>query len=560
MGPKTAAGQAIFAMKYGQPGEDWRAACNRVAATLTTDPDHYRACRDIQLNMRFIPGGRILSAIGTTKGTTAYNCFVSGTIEDSFVKDEGNIMQRATEAAATMRLGGGIGYDFSKLRPRGTLIKKINSHSSGPVAFLEIFDAVCHCVSSSGHRRGAQMGMLRVDHPDIEEFIDVKRKDNALSGFNLSVAVTDAFMRAVQAGGTFPLQWNGETYREINAAVLWEKIMRSTWDWGDPGVVFIDRINGENNLAYCETIAATNPCAEQPLPPFGACLLGSFNLTKYIRVERHLPKKFGFDWGQLRADIPYIVAMMDRVVDVSTYPLEAQRHEALQKRRMGLGVTGVANALEALELPYGSEKFREYLDAILAVIKNRAYMASAMLAMILQPFPLFNRDKYMARPFIKGLEPKVQEAIARHGIRNSHLTSIAPTGTISMLADNVSGGIEPVFMHEYERLVNTPEGQKTLQLTDYGVKEFGVFGMTANEISAEEHIAVLTTAQKHIDSSISKTCNVSSDMPWESFKDLYMTAWLGGAKSCSTFQTNGGKRGSIMSAAPTACTAEACEG
>ena len=348
-GPQTLAADSLHAMKYRGPGEDFREAMNRVAFGLKDSDRHYHELRQILLYQRFCPGGRIQSAIGSSRSTTAYNCFVSGTIADSFVEGNGSIMSRAHEAAATMRMGGGIGYNFSTLRPRGDLITKLQSQSSGPVSFMHIFDAVCLATSSSGHRRGAQMGILRIDHPDIEEFIRSKQNDTALQGFNISIATTDEFMEAMIAERDFDLRFAGKVYRTLNAAELWEKVMRSTWDYAEPGVVFIDTIDRMNNLWYCETLAATNPCGEQPLPPFGACLLGSFNLVKYL-----LPKiapvgsaQYVFDADQLEEDIPAIVRGMDNVIDRTKYPLAEQKAEALAKRRMGLGVMGLANAIEA---------------------------------------------------------------------------------------------------------------------------------------------------------------------------------------------------------------------
>lgn len=542
IGPQTRVGDYFHAMKYRGEGEDFREAVNRVSSSLKDNDDHYHAFRDIMNHMRFMPGGRIQGAMGAARETTPYNCYVSGTIEDSFVSGEGNIMQRATEAAATMRMGGGIGYDFSTLRPRGASIKKLQSFSSGPISFMSIFDAVCKCVASSGHRRGAQMGVMRVDHPDIEEFLHAKQNTTDLTGFNLSIAVTDEFMRAVRDDIPFHLRWGGEVYKEINARNLWEAIMRSTWDWAEPGVLFIDTINRMNNLQYCETLAATNPCGEQPLPPFGACLLGSFNLAKYIK-SNGIPvgaKSTGwtFDWDQLKADIPHVVRAMDNVVDRARYPLPQQELEAKNKRRMGLGVTGLANAGEALGHPYGSAEFLNWTEEVLKLIAVECYRASALLAAEKGAFPLYD-ERYLDAPFIQGLPGDVQALIKAHGIRNSHLTSIAPTGTISLCADNISSGCEPVFDYVTARPVNTPGGVEMIEVEDYGVANFGVRGRRAGEVTAQEHIAVLTTAQLWVDSAVSKTCNMDGSMSWEDFKGLYWSAWEGGAKGCTTFNIDG---------------------
>lgn len=541
MGPQTRVGDSIHAMKYRGEGEDFRESVNRWASAMKDDDAHFHAFRDIGLNMRFMPAGRIQSAMGSVRATTPYNCYVSGTIADSFVHDDGNIMQRATEAAATMRMGGGIGYDFSTLRPKGALIRKLQSHSSGPLSFMEIFNAVCKCVASSGHRRGAQMGVLRVDHPDIEEFIHAKQNTDKLTGFNLSIAITDEFMEAALTGRTFFLRWGGEVYKEVDAAALWETIMRSTWDWAEPGVLFIDTINRMNNLSYCERLAATNPCGEQPLPPHGACLLGSFNLTKYVRsltARMFDQPRFYFDWDQLKADIPAVVRAMDNVVDRARYPLMEQMLEAKNKRRMGLGYTGAANAIEALGFPYGTPQYLEIQEMVERTITVEAYRASALLAAEKGAFPLYD-ERYLDSPFVKQLPDDVQALIRKNGIRNSHLTSIAPTGTISMCADNVSSGLEPVFDYITARPVNTPAGQEVIEIEDYGVREFGVKGRRASEVTAQEHVAVLCAAQKWVDSSVSKTCNMDGSMPWSDFKGLYQSAWEGGAKGCTTFNIDG---------------------
>lgn len=534
-GPQTPYGEAIDAMKHRLPGETHRDKCNRLASALSDNPNHYDAFRQILLYKRFLAGGRIQSNIGSTRFTTPYNCFVSGTIADSFVDGPGSIMARATEAAQTMRMGGGIGYDFSPLRPRGTLIGRLGSSSSGPVPFMRIFDGVCLATSSAGDRRGAQMGILRIDHPDIEEFIHAKNDNHTLRGFNLSVAVTDEFMRCLSTERPFALRWGGSTYREVDPLALWNTIMRSTHDWAEPGVIFIDTINRMNNLWYCETIAATNPCSEQPLPPYGACLLGSFNLPAYIRQHEN---SWYFDYGQLIADIPHVVRAMDNVIDIARYPLPEQRREAQMKRRMGLGVTGLANAIERLGAPYGSPEFVTIENDILACITRHSYRASAELASEKGVFECYN-NRYLSGEFFRTLDPETQDLIRYHGIRNSHLTSIAPTGTISMGADNVSSGIEPVFSFAVDRPV---EGLGLITVEDYGSRFFDTRGRTASEVTVDEHLAVLLAAQRHIDSAVSKTINMdSAKMSWEEFKDIYSRAWQGGAKGVSTFNISGSR-------------------
>ena len=868
MGPTLPFSEAIHAEKYRGKGESFKEAMNRVAGALEDNDEHFRAFRDALLDMRFIPGGRIQASIGSTKHTTAYNCFVSGVIEDSFVEGHGSIMAIAAEAAATMRMGGGIGYDFSTLRPRGDYIRKLASKSSGPVSFMEIYDAICRCVSSSGHRRGAQMAVMSVDHPDIEEFIHSKQPPQEariilekltacqqgspewltwysvlqmvyrLTGFNISIAVTDEFMKAVQAGALFALRFGGRTYREVDAKALWDTIMRSAWDWAEPGVLFIDTIRRMNNLWYCENIIATNPCftgdtlvwtdrgsrrfdelaadgrdvqvltqngegrlvyrtmrnprctqrgarlvrvmldngqvvkctpqhkfflkngqeveaqdlhagdslqsvyrycanqkgylkltngivsimehhvpfegvnglgeelhihhrngikndnrpenlellrssehnsmhmrgdqnplrrfpdrnpmktdpdclrgerngrwrsdisiewmlemreagysfakiaeacgcckytaqkrikeanhrvvsvetleimedvycgtvdethsffiqlgqndgmlvrncGEQPLPPYGACLLGSFNLVQYVkdRITRNTMEKIRvFDWEQLKADIPPVVRAMDNVIDKTTYPLYEQEKEAKSKRRMGLGVMGLANALEALDMPYGSQEFIEFEEKLLRTIANECYKASVLLGQEKGTFPLYDPEKYLAGEFIKTLEPETQELIQRYGIRNSHLTSIAPTGTISICADNVSSGIEPVFSYTQKRVLNMLVGRTETDFGDYGYRVFGTRGKRSSEVTVEEHLAVLAVAAHHVDSSVSKTCNVPVDMPWQQFKDLYIRAWELGCKGLTTYQVGGRRAGVIRSmdddVSPSACTVD----
>ncbi len=542
-GPKLEFSEELHAEKYRGEGESHREAMNRVASALQDNEQHYQDFRDMLHDMRFMPAGRVQSAMGSLRTVTPYNCFVSGTIEDSFIQGHGSIMDRAAEAASTMRMGGGIGYDFSTLRPRGALIKKLQSRSSGPVSFMEIFDAVCRCVASSGHRRGAQMGVLRVDHPDIEEFIHAKQNQTKLTGFNMSIAVTDKFMECLKTGEPFPLTWGGEVYKEVDAEALWETIMRSTWDWAEPGVLFIDTINRMNNLYYCEEIAATNPCGEQPLPPYGACLLGSFNLTKYLKTIGI--QRYDFNWDQFGEDIAVAVRAMDNVVDRATYPLYEQEKEAKSKRRIGLGVTGLANCIEALGFPYGSEGFLQYEHDILQRLCWDSYRASALLAKEKGSFPLFDPSLFLQGQFVQTLPKDIQELIGEHGIRNSHLTSIAPTGTISLCADNISSGIEPVFSYSFERTVITMEGPRVVEVEDYGKRVFNVKGKRARDVTVKEHMDVLSTAAQLVDSAVSKTCNVPGDCSWEEFKKIYIQAWESGCKGCTTFRDKG-KRAGIL--------------
>jgi|TARA_R110002073_G_scaffold171483_2_gene328492 ribonucleoside-diphosphate reductase alpha chain len=531
-GPVTSLSQEIDEMKYRQKGESFNDKIKRIARALADDTEHQYSLEDILGTMRFLPAGRVQSSVGSNRITTAYNCFVSGTIEDSMH----SIMEKASEAAETMRRGGGIGYDFSKIRPRGDKIKSLDSQSSGPISFMGIFDAVCQTIASSGHRRGAQMGVLRIDHPDIEEFIAAKRNSDKLTGFNISVGITDKFMEALTNDGNddFQLSYEGIEYKTISARELWDSVMESTWDWAEPGVLFIDRISEMNNLFYCEEIVATNPCGEQPLPPYGACLLGSFNLTKYI-VDNT------FNFKQFKEDIPIVVQAMDNVIDRTIYPLKQQSDEAKDKRRMGLGVTGLANAGEMLGMPYASPEFLVWAEKIFACLRDNCYKASAKLAGIKGCFPLY-REEYLQSNFIRTLPASVKKEIRENGIRNSHLISIAPTGTISLVADNVSGGIEPTFSHAYERIIQTFDGPKTENVEDYAYAR-GVKGRSANDISVQDHLAVLLLAQHYVDSACSKTCNVGDDTSYEDFKQVYVDAWKGGAKGCTTFRMSGKRFG-----------------
>lgn len=574
VGPITEEGNLVHAEKYRGEGEDFREAMNRVAASLQDSHEHYMEFREILLDMRFMPAGRIQAAMGSLKNITPYNCFVSGTIHDSFtdgpsLEDDPNqlsIMQAAEKAAMTMRQGGGIGYDFSTLRPSGDLIRGVQAVTDGPMAFARIFDAVCRATSSAGNRRGAQMLVMRVDHPDIERFIrakhanaDIPYEYRPLTGFNMSIGITHEFMEALAANRPFMLKFNGKDYREVDPVALWDMIMRSTYDWAEPGVLFIDTINEMNNLYYAERIAATNPCGEQPLPPHGACLLGSLNITKYLKQLDS--GQYYVDHALIASDIPAIIRAMDNVVDRAKYPLVQQELEAKNKRRMGIGVTGVANALEACGYGYGTSEYLEAQDTLLAHITRHCYLASVELAQEKGAFPLFDADKYCAGKFIQTLDDDVQELIRRHGIRNSHLTSIAPTGTISFAADNVSSGIEPVFAYDQQRRVIMPQGDMTVHLKDYGVRFLGVKGRRAmQEVTALEHVQVLCGAQKHIDSACSKTCNVPTDYSYEDFKQLYQYAYENGAKGCTTYRPNGNYESVITSTdveeednAPEAC-------
>ena len=535
VGPTLAISQQTHADKYRLPGETFYECGTRVADALKDSVPHFDAFREILHGLYFLPGGRVQNAMGSPRLTTAYNCFVSGTIDDSMA----SIGQRSLDAAETMRRGGGIGYDFSNLRPAGSLIKSLGSRASGPVSFMGVFDAWCQTIASAGHRRGAQMAVLRIDHPDIELFLRAKRNTTALQGFNISIAVTDQFMHCLEEDMPFDLIWEGQVTETVDPRALWDEVMRSTWDWAEPGVLFIDRINSQNNLWYAEDIAATNPCGEQPLPPYGACLLGSFNLTKYITKDNT------FDYDLLSEHIPHVVRAMDNVVDRTIYPLKEQKEEALTKRRMGLGITGLANAAEMMGMPYGSTEMIQFTDKVMKHITVECYDTSSDLAVEKGAFPLYDKDLYAMSRFIRSLPTDLQDKINKTGVRNSHLTSIAPTGTISLCADNISAGLEPPYALEAQRTIQTFDGPKIVDVQDYAFSK-GIRGVVADQLSAAAHVAVLAAAQRWVDSACSKTCNVGSDVTFPEFKDLYLSAWKAGCKGLTTFRANGKRMGIIV--------------
>ncbi len=510
---------------------------------------------------KFLPAGRILAGAGTGRDVTLFNCFVMGTITDSM----DGIFSGLREAALTLQQGGGIGYDFSTLRPKGAPVKGVGADASGPVSFMDVWDAMCKTIMSAGSRRGAMMACLRVDHPDIEDFITAKRTPGRLSNFNLSVLVSDAFMAAVKADADWPLVFGGVTWRTLKARALWDTIMRSTYDYAEPGVIFIDRINQQNNLGYCETISATNPCGEQPLPPYGACLLGSINLAKLVRHP--FEDDAALDMAELERLTATAVRMMDNAIDVSRFPLEEQRAEAQAKRRIGLGVTGLADALIFCKVRYGSPESIVLIQTWLAAISHAAYRASVELAKEKGPFPLYDMNPYLARPHIQALPSDIYDAITQHGIRNALLTSIAPTGTISLFADNVSSGIEPVFAFRYKRKILQPDGTRTEEMaSDYAVRAFAAkFGdeaalpdyfVNAQTLSPADHLAVQAAAQPFIDSAISKTINVPAAISFEDFAHVYSQAYETGCKGCTTYRPND-VTGSVLSVESDAIPAEA---
>jgi len=516
----------------------------RVAEALAageTDTGHWSSVFAKSLkDFRFLPAGRIFAGAGTERDVTLFNCFVMGTVPD----DMAGIFEHLREAALTLQHGGGIGYDFSTLRPKGAPVAGVGADASGPVSFMDVWDAMCRTIMSAGHRRGAMMATLRCDHPDIEEFITAKQTAGRLAMFNLSVLVTDAFMDAVRDDQPWPLSFDGVTYKTLAARELWQQIMQATYAYAEPGVLFIDRINAQNNLNYCETIYSTNPCGEQPLPPYGACLLGSVNLAALVEspftAEAHIDSK------ALAGLVRTAVRMLDNAIDVSRFALPQQQHEAVTKRRIGLGVTGLADALIMCGERYGSDDAVSLTEEWLHVLVREAYLASADLAAEKGPFPLFDRDAYLASPFVATLDDDVRAAIAEHGLRNGLLTSIAPTGTISLFAGNVSSGIEPVFSFDHTRHILQPDGsRKTVEIADYAYRIFrDMFPdeeltkafVDTSQLAPRDHLVMQAAVQKYIDSSISKTINCSEDIPFDEFQDIYRLAYESGCKGCTTYR------------------------
>ena len=553
--------EQIWDMKYrfkeadgtpldGTVEDTWRRIA-RALAVVEQDADHwenefYGALEDF----KFLPAGRITAGAGTARKVTLFNCFVMGTIPDSM----GGIFDMLKEAALTMQQGGGIGYDFSTIRPKGALVTGVAADASGPLSFMDVWDSMCRTIMSAGSRRGAMMATMRCDHPDIEDFITAKSDAARLRMFNVSVLVTDPFMEAVKANGSWDLVFDGKVYQTVKARDLWNKIMRSTYDYAEPGVIFIDRINKANNLGYCETIAATNPCGEQPLPPYGACLLGSINLARLVKD----PFEAGadLDVDGLSKLVATAVRMMDNVVDASEFPLPQQAQEAQAKRRIGLGVTGLADALLMTGLRYGSDEAARQTDRWLHAIARAAYLASVELAKEKGAFPLFDADPFLASDAMMQMDEDVRDEIRTHGIRNALLTSIAPTGTISLYAGNVSSGIEPVFAYAYTRKVLQKDGTRTEEeVVDYAVQmwrdKYGEadlpdYFVNAQTLAPLDHVKMQAAAQKWIDSSISKTINCPEDISFDDFQGVYMQAYETGCKGCTTYRPND-VTGSVLS-------------
>jgi len=571
MAQVTSISQQIWDMKYRLKGPDGALVDKtiedswwRVAYALA-EPERererwakafYRALD----GFRFLPAGRILAGAGTKRNVTLFNCFVMGTVPD----DMAGIFDHLKEAALTMQQGGGIGYDFSTLRPKGAPVKGVGADASGPLSFMDVWDAMCRTIMSAGYRRGAMMATMRCDHPDIEAFIEAKRERGRLNMFNLSVLATDAFMGAVKEDLPWELTFGGTLYRTVPARALWDKIMRSTYDYAEPGVIFIDRINRTNNLHYCETIAATNPCGEQPLPPYGACLLGSINLAAHVRNP--FEEDAELDLASLETLVPVAVRMLDNAIDASNFPLAPQRHEAIAKRRMGLGVTGLADALIMCRARYGSKESVKLVETWMGAIERAAYLASSELAAEKGSFPLFDKEKFLAGEHVRGLGADVRAAIGKNGMRNALLTSIAPTGTISIFADNVSSGLEPVFSFKYSRNVLMPDGsRREEEVSDYAYRLYrrskgeGArlpdYFVDAQTLKPRDHVVMQAAVQKYVDSSISKTINVPADTSFDEFKGIYALAYESGCKGCTTYRPNA-VTGAVLEAKPEASAAE----
>jgi ribonucleoside-diphosphate reductase alpha chain len=540
---KNAAGQsATGTLDADLDATWWRVA--RALAAPERDPELWAGrFHDALSGFKFLPAGRVIAGAGTGRSVTLFNCFVMGTIAD----DMSGIFENLREAALTMQQGGGIGHDFSSLRPQGAPVLGVGADASGPLSFMDVWDAMCRTIMSAGSRRGAMMATLRCDHPDVEAFIDAKRDPKRLRMFNVSVLVTDDFMTAVKNDADWPLVFGGRTFRTVKARALWERIMRATYEVAEPGVIFIDRVNRRNNLRYCESIQATNPCGEQPLPPYGACLLGSVNLATLVKAP--FTPQAELDMEALERLVPLAVRMLDNVIDVSRFPLPQQEKEAKAKRRIGLGVTGLADALIFCGVRYGSPEAVRLTREWLGAVQRLSYVASADIAAEKGSFPLYDRAKYLGGETIKALPEEARTAIGRYGIRNALLNSIAPTGTISLLADNVSSGIEPVFAFSYVRHVLQPDGTKREEsVDDFAFRAWrelkgneapppDVF-VDAQTLTPADHLAMQAAAQDYVDSSISKTINLPRDISFEAFKGVYEEAYAQGCKGCTTYRPN----------------------
>lgn len=532
---------------------------------------------EILSNFTFLPGGRILAGAGTKHQVTLFNCFVMPIKEDSL----SGIFNAIKEGALTLQQGGGVGYDFSPLRPAGTSVKKTEADASGPVSFMRIWDAMCATMMSTGARRGAMMGILRCDHPDIETFIAAKANPHELRHFNVSVLVTDAFMQAVKENNewelVFPLahdempdneviyrHWSGSAEKvacrvmqRINARDLWGKILKAAYSYAEPGVLFENTINRMNNLWYSEWISATNPCGEIPLPAYGACNLGALNLTQFVTDP--FKQNASINWKKLKEVTEIATRFLDNVIDISRYPLKAQKQQALLTRRIGLGITGLADMFVMVGLSYGSDESIQLASRIMQEVSEVTWQTSIALAAERGSFPLFKKDEYLQGQFVQQLPDKIKAGIQESGVRNSHHNTIAPTGTISLLANNISNGLEPIFSSEYQRSVRFVNGElMQVSVTDYAYREwkkinkestFPLGWVDAQTLLPEDHLKIQRAVQPYIDNAISKTINLPNDFPFEKLSDVYMQAYEAGLKGCTIFRPNP-ITGTILSVAP----------
>lgn len=549
--------------------DTWRRVARTLAAVeAPCHAEHWeRRFYALLQDFKFLPGGRILAGAGTRHQVTLFNCFVMGAIGDSIA----GIFDALKESALTMQQGGGIGLDFSTLRPQGMTAHRVGVAASGPLSFMHIWESMCATILSTGARRGAMMATLRCDHPDIEAFVAAKRDPLSLRHFNLSVLVSDDLMKAVERDAEWPLlfplapeeaisgeiverRWSGmskpqpcRVVKKIGARALWEQIMTAAYDCAEPGVIFIDSVNRHNNLWYAEHLSASNPCGEIPLPPYGACDLGSLNLTRF--VQHPFSSRATLDFDGIGATASLAVRMLDNVYEVSLFPLPQQAEIARATRRLGLGLTGLADALIMLGISYGSEASLHTAGAIMARISHAAYRTSIELAQEKGAFPLFDKERYLQGGFVRSLPEDIQQGIRRHGIRNSHLTAIAPTGTTSLLAGNVSSGLEPVYGWHFLRNVRGSDGSvSSLETRDYAYGQYlDRFGehacltpafVTTTEVRPADHLAMQAALQAHVDNAISKTINVAEEMSFSDFSGLYRLAHTRGLKGCTVFRPN----------------------
>lgn len=546
--------------------DTWRRVAKAIAYA---EKKHQRAhwqqqFNDILENFHFLPGGRILAGAGTKHNVTLFNCFVMPILEDSLH----GIFDALKDGALTLQRGGGVGYDFSMLRPRGFSVEHTGAIASGPISFMRIWNAMCATMLSTGARRGAMMGILRCDHPDIEEFIAIKSDPNELRHFNVSVMVSNAFMQAVENNAEWELifpqsdqavkeivhrHWSGsretiacQVVRRVKARTLWQKIIKSAYDYAEPGVLFEDLINRQNNLWYREWISATNPCGEIPLPAYGACNLGAINLTQY--VINPFANNAEVDWGKLEKTAIIATRFLDNVIDVSRFPLKMQKQEAMATRRIGLGITGLGGMFVMLGMRYGSDTSLKMTNRVMKLIAETTWQTSIELAKERGSFPLLQKEKYLQGQFVKQLATDIQKSIALNGVRNSHHNTIAPTGTISLLANNISNGIEPIFSAYYDRTIRSSQGElKKFAVRDYVLNRWQKINSATSlppswtdsqSLAPNDHLQIQAAIQSFIDNAISKTINIPEDFPFEQLNEVYTTAYRLGLKGCTIYRPN----------------------